>query len=67
LFIDWLNVRVFLQVALIYLCLHVITVAGCIGLSLIEVNPINVSTPSKDFMRREQPVASESGVPRPFR
>ena len=27
-FIDWLNVRVFLQVALIYLCLHVITVAG---------------------------------------
>ena len=64
-FIDWLNVRVFLQVALIYLCLHVITVDFCVGLSLIEVNPM--STPSRDFMRREQPVASESGVPRPFR
>ncbi len=66
-FVDWLNVRVFLQVALIYICLHVITVDFCIGLSLIEVNPINVTTPSRDFTRREQPVASESGVPRPFR
>jgi hypothetical protein len=46
-FIDWLNVRVFLQVALIYLCLHVITVAGCFGLSLIEVNPIKCEHPFK--------------------
>ena len=66
-FIDWLNVRVFLQVALIYLCLHVITVDFYIGLSLIEVNPMNCEHSSRDFMRREQPVASESGVPRPFR
>ena len=66
-FIDWLNLRVFLQVALICLCLHVTTVAFCIGLSLIEVNPIKWKHPSRDFTRREQPVALESGVPRPFR
>jgi hypothetical protein len=66
-FIDRLNLRVFLQLALIYLCLHVTTVAFCIGVTLIEVNPINVSTPSRDFTRREQPVASGSRVPRPVR
>jgi len=44
--IDWLNLRV-LRVALIYLCLHVTTVAFCIGVSLIEVNPIRCEHPFK--------------------
>jgi hypothetical protein len=66
-FIDRLNLRVFLQLALIYLCLQVTTVTFCIGVTLIEVNPINVSTRSRDFTRREQPVASELRVPRPVR
>ena len=49
--IDWLNLRVFLQVALIYLCLHVTTVAFCIGVNLIEVNPIKCEHPFQEISR----------------
>ena len=49
-FIDWLNLRMFLQVVLIYLCLYLTTVVFCIGLSLIEVSPIKCEHPFQGIL-----------------